>query len=46
MATTRSSKQTGSKRGFAAMDKALQRKIASLGGKASHGGRGASRGNK
>lgn len=26
------------KRGFAAMDPALQRKIASLGGKASHGG--------
>ncbi len=29
-----------SKRGFAAMDKEQQRKIASMGGKASHGGRG------
>jgi general stress protein YciG len=28
----------GSKRGFAAMDKEKQRKIASMGGKASHGG--------
>ena len=28
----------GSKRGFAAMDPAKQREIASLGGKASHGG--------
>lgn len=27
-----------SKRGFAAMDKETQRKIASMGGKASHGG--------
>lgn len=29
-----------SRRGFAAMDKEKQRKIASMGGKASHGGRG------
>ena len=35
MATTRSG---GSKRGFAAMDPAKQREIASKGGKASHGG--------
>jgi general stress protein YciG len=31
-------KTTGSKRGFAAMDPAKQREIASKGGKASHGG--------
>jgi len=30
--------KTGSKRGFAAMDPAKQREIASKGGKASHGG--------
>jgi general stress protein YciG len=35
MAPTRSG---GSKRGFAAMDPAKQREIASKGGKASHGG--------
>ena len=35
MATTKSG---GSKRGFAAMDPAKQREIASKGGKASHGG--------
>ena len=35
MATNRSG---GSKRGFAAMDPAKQREIASKGGKASHGG--------
>jgi general stress protein YciG len=35
MATSRSG---GSKRGFAAMDPAKQREIASKGGKASHGG--------
>jgi hypothetical protein len=35
MATTKSG---GSKRGFAAMDPAKQRAIASKGGKASHGG--------
>jgi hypothetical protein len=35
MAATKSS---GSKRGFAAMDPAKQREIASKGGKASHGG--------
>jgi general stress protein YciG len=35
MPSTRSS---GSKRGFAAMDPAKQREIASKGGKASHGG--------
>lgn len=35
MPTTRSG---GSKRGFAAMDPAKQREIASKGGKASHGG--------
>jgi hypothetical protein len=33
-----SSSSSGSKRGFAAMDKDTQRKIASMGGKASHGG--------
>jgi general stress protein YciG len=32
------SKSGGSKRGFAAMDPAKQREIASKGGKASHGG--------
>jgi general stress protein YciG len=32
------SKTGGSKRGFAAMDPAKQREIASKGGKASHGG--------
>ena len=32
-------KSGGSKRGFAAMDPAKQREIASKGGKASHGGR-------
>jgi general stress protein YciG len=32
------SKGTSSKRGFAAMDPAKQREIASKGGKASHGG--------
>jgi general stress protein YciG len=32
------SKSKGSKRGFAAMDPAKQREIASKGGKASHGG--------
>lgn len=31
-------KTAGSKRGFAAMDPAKQREIASKGGKASHGG--------
>ena len=31
-------KTSGSKRGFAAMDPAKQREIASKGGKASHGG--------
>ena len=31
-------KSSGSKRGFAAMDPAKQREIASKGGKASHGG--------
>ena len=31
-------KRSGSKRGFAAMDPAKQREIASKGGKASHGG--------
>jgi general stress protein YciG len=35
MATTKSG---GSKRGFAAMDPAKQREIASKGGKSSHGG--------
>ncbi|MFL6759511.1 KGG domain-containing protein [Sphingomonas sp.] len=35
MAATKSS---GSKRGFAAMDPAKQREIASKGGKSSHGG--------
>ncbi|MBV9159629.1 MAG: hypothetical protein JO019_03485 [Candidatus Kaiserbacteria bacterium] len=33
------SSNSSSKRGFAAMDKEKQRKIASMGGKASHGGR-------
>jgi hypothetical protein len=33
-----SSRSGGSKRGFAAMDPAKQREIASKGGKASHGG--------
>jgi uncharacterized protein len=37
------SSESGSKRGFASMDKRKQREIASKGGKASHGGRGASR---
>ena len=36
MATTKTS--GGAKRGFAAMDPAKQREIASKGGKASHGG--------
>jgi general stress protein YciG len=36
MAGTKSS--SGSKRGFAAMDPAKQREIASKGGRASHGG--------
>ena len=31
-------KSTGAKRGFAAMDPAKQREIASKGGKSSHGG--------
>ncbi len=32
-------RNSGSKRGFAAMDSEVQRKIASKGGRASHGGR-------
>jgi len=36
--TMAATKTSGSKRGFAAMDPAKQREIASKGGKASHGG--------
>ena len=50
MPTTKRSSAGGSKRGFAAMSAEKQREIASMGGKASHGGgrpsirnRGASR---
>jgi general stress protein YciG len=43
MATTKSG---GSKRGFAAMDPAKQRQIASKGGKASHGGGRKARGSR
>lgn len=36
--TTQAQSKSGSARGFAAMDPEMQRKIASKGGKASHGG--------
>ena len=36
--TNGATRSTGAKRGFAAMDPAKQRAIASMGGKASHGG--------
>jgi general stress protein YciG len=38
MPTMTTMKRGGSRRGFAAMDPAKQREIASKGGKASHGG--------
>jgi len=40
---TSSSSSGTSRRGFAAMDPAKQRKIAAMGGRASHGGRSGSR---
>jgi uncharacterized protein len=44
MANNKNSQSGKSNRGFAAMDAEKQRKIASMGGKASHGGRGKSKG--